>query len=458
MAVPHYVFAELVRESCTATGTGPLVLAGALPGHRRFVDAVTVGASFCYAVAGITDPAQWENGIGQIDAHGRLVRLTISASSAGGARVDFAAGLKSVALTVGANWFTAASVPPEIGEVTGLQAALNGKQAVGNYALSGHSHIVGDVTGLQAALDSRQPISTGHGSATMIDAADQITVRRGSGWVNVPGSAVLARDANGNVALGTGGAAAQARIDVQSSAGIWHQIRLSAGQPSSACFMGAVNMAVGSWMFDAAYYGTSLQWMPVHTVASGIRMVAGEVLLCGNSGLSVGTLYTPTTLLTAGVASVRPGADNVRSLGTAAARWTQLFAATGTIATSDRETKRDIEDTPDDWLDAWSGVNWRRFRFVDGRRWHTGLVAQEVSEAFGRRGLDATDIGLICIDEDGAGGRIWGLRYDECLAMEAAWQRRELARLDAAVRAPRRRRAASVKRDGNQPCAAVTDA
>jgi hypothetical protein len=186
-------------------------------------------------------------------------------------------------------------------------------------------------------------------------------------------------------------------------------------------------------------------------------MVAGEVLLCGNSGLSVGTLYTPTTLLTAGVASVRPGADNVRSLGTAAARWTQLFAATGTIATSDRETKRDIEDIPDDWLDAWSGVNWRRFRFVDGRRWHTGLVAQEVSQAFGRRGLDATDIGLICIDEDGAGGRIWGLRYDECLAMEAAWQRRELARLDAAVRAPRRRRAASVKRDGNQPCAAVTD-
>ena len=304
------------------------------------------------------------------------------------------------------------------------------------------------MTGLQAALDSRQPVSTGHGSATLIDAADQITVRRGSGWVNVPGSAVLARDANGNVALGTGGAAAQSRIDVQSAAGIWHQIRLSAGQPSSACYMGAVNMAVGSWMFDAAYYGTSLQWMPVHTVASGIRMVAGEVLLCGNSGLTVGALYAPTTLMAAGAASVRPGTDNVRSLGTAGARWTQLFAATGTIATSDRETKRDIEAIPDDWLDAWSGVDWRRFRFVDGQRWHTGLVAQEVHEAFARLGLDATAIGLICIDEDGEGGRIWGLRYDECFAIEAAWQRRELARVHAAIQAPRRRRhAVRAKRD-----------
>jgi len=30
-------------------------------------------------------------------------------------------------------------------------------------------------------------------------------------------------------------------------------------------------------------------------------------------------------------------------------------------------------------------------------------------------------------------GNRWGLRYDECQAMEAAWQRRELARKDAAI-------------------------
>ena len=45
--------------------------------------------------------------------------------------------------------------PPEahghvIGDVTGLQAALDAK------ALATHSHIIGDVTGLQTALDGKQ--------------------------------------------------------------------------------------------------------------------------------------------------------------------------------------------------------------------------------------------------------------------------------------------------------------
>lgn len=434
MAVPVFHFAELVRETCVATGTGVLALAGALPGHRRFVDAVPVGANFCYAIAGVTDPAQWENGIGQIDAQGRLVRATVSASSAAGAKVDFAAGLKTVALTVGAGWFTAASVPPMLAEVTGLQAALDGKQAAGAYALSGHGHIINDVTGLQSALDGKQPVSTGLGSATTLDATDLVMARRGAGWVNVPGAAVLAKDASGNVALGTG-AAAQSRLDVQSGSGVWHQLRLTAGHAASALYAGAVTSSVGSWLFDGAYYSSSLQWMPINTTSAGVRLSAGEVLLCGNSGLSVGTAFAPTILMAASSASVRPGADNVRSLGTALARWTQLFAATGTIATSDRNAKADIGAMPDDWLDAWGLMDWRRFRFVGGKRWHAGLVAQDVGEAFTAQGLDATQIGLLCCDVDEAGQTIWGLRYDECFAIEAAWQRRELARLAAMIAA-----------------------
>jgi hypothetical protein len=43
-----------------------------------------------------------------------------------------------------------------IGDTTGLQAALDGKQAAGSYAASTHSHIIGDVTGLQTALDGKQ--------------------------------------------------------------------------------------------------------------------------------------------------------------------------------------------------------------------------------------------------------------------------------------------------------------
>lgn len=44
-----------------------------------------------------------------------------------------------------------------IADVTGLQTALDGKQAAGSYAAASHTHVIADVTGLQAALDGKQP-------------------------------------------------------------------------------------------------------------------------------------------------------------------------------------------------------------------------------------------------------------------------------------------------------------
>ncbi len=117
-------------------------MTGALPGHRRFADAVPAGSAFCYTIAGVTDPAQWETGIGTINSAGALVRGTVSASSAGGAPVDFGAGLKTVALTVGASWFSAVGAPPVMADIAGLNAALAGKQPLGSYAAQGHAHSI----------------------------------------------------------------------------------------------------------------------------------------------------------------------------------------------------------------------------------------------------------------------------------------------------------------------------
>lgn len=59
--------------------------------------------------------------------------------------------------------------PPEahtqaISTVTGLQSALDGKQAAGSYAAATHSHAISGVTGLQAALDGKQDVGGGGGS------------------------------------------------------------------------------------------------------------------------------------------------------------------------------------------------------------------------------------------------------------------------------------------------------
>ena len=47
-----------------------------------------------------------------------------------------------------------------INDVTGLQTALDGKQAAGSYAASSHTHAISDTTGLQTALDGKQAVGS----------------------------------------------------------------------------------------------------------------------------------------------------------------------------------------------------------------------------------------------------------------------------------------------------------
>jgi hypothetical protein len=56
--------------------------------------------------------------------------------------------------------FTPSAHTHVIADTTGLQTALDGKQASGSYANAVHTHTVSDVTGLQTALDGKQPLAT----------------------------------------------------------------------------------------------------------------------------------------------------------------------------------------------------------------------------------------------------------------------------------------------------------
>ena len=148
-----------------------------------------------------------------------------------------------------------------------------------------------------------------------------------------------------------------------------------------------------------------------------------------------------TEMFRIGTTRVSPVTDNTKSLGAAAERLTTVYAATGTINTSDEREKQDIEVIPDEWLDAWGDVEWCRYKWRDGgKRWHTGLIAQRIEKAFADRGLDAFECGVLCFDkwEDQIGpdgeleapaGDRYGVRYEEAFALEAAYQRREIQRL-----------------------------
>lgn len=169
-----------------------------------------------------------------------------------------------------------------------------------------------------------------------------------------------------------------------------------------------------------------------------------------------------------------PGEDNTQSFGTANFRWTEVFAGTGSINTSDARCKENIVDPDEALMRAWGKVNFKVFQFKDAvekkgadARLHVGVIAQQVIEAFASEGLDATRYGLLCydkwdaydtqvvvvdkpavVDENGqeieaekahteishheAGDR-YGIRYEEALALEAAYQRWKLQKIEATL-------------------------
>ena len=151
----------------------------------------------------------------------------------------------------------------------------------------------------------------------------------------------------------------------------------------------------------------------------------------------------------------RPGTDAMQSLGTASYRWKNIYASTTAITTSDENYKQQIGEIPDEVLDAWEEVEFKRFKYNEAveskgdenSRFHIGLIAQSVQKAFEKHGLNAFDYGLLTRDswdaqeeindnglitqEAREAGEIWGIRAEECLFLESAVMRRKTKMLEA---------------------------
>ena len=188
-------------------------------------------------------------------------------------------------------------------------------------------------------------------------------------------------------------------------------------------------------------------------------IVAGSMCRSGTGSLF--SLYGGTATANSGAQLNRNGATRSSSAG-----HFNLYAATSSSASvmlngrpngtlywngqtvqtsSDERLKTPLSAVPDAVLDAWGDVEWGQFQFLGAiaekggsARLHAGLIAQAVGRAFEARGLDACRYGILCHElreasEDDPGEDLWMVRYAEALCMEAAYQRRENARLKKRV-------------------------
>ena len=141
--------------------------------------------------------------------------------------------------------------------------------------------------------------------------------------------------------------------------------------------------------------------------------------------------------------SFAPLFDNTHLLGHPSYRWNTIYCTNSVINTSDARQKQQVRDASIAEKNVASKLKSliKAFKFneaVDKKgqekaRWHFGVIAQDVKDAFESEGLKAEDYGLFCYDEwdsqeetkdkDGnvltygrKSGNAYGVRYEELFA------------------------------------------
>lgn len=165
-------------------------------------------------------------------------------------------------------------------------------------------------------------------------------------------------------------------------------------------------------------------------------------------------------------------------LGSSTYQWKDCYLTNSPIVSSDRRLKQNFESVPEAVFTAWGNVNFQVYKFKEAvakkgeatARKHVGLVAQDIIEAFEAQGLNAFDYGIVChdswedqyqqvevshtpavLDKQGNvvtpentvyenrkvkdAGDVYTVRYEEALALEAAYQRWKLGKIEAALAA-----------------------
>jgi hypothetical protein len=131
----------------------------------------------------------------------------------------------------------------------------------------------------------------------------------------------------------------------------------------------------------------------------------------------IGSTPSSTNIATRG--HLIPYGDATYNLGSAAYRWNNIFASTGTIQQSDIQHKTDVEELPYEYSILFDLLRPVRYKFINGTsgRYHIGLIANELKDAIERAGLTTQEVAAYCEEQDENGELVCGIRYDEFIPL-----------------------------------------
>ena len=144
----------------------------------------------------------------------------------------------------------------------------------------------------------------------------------------------------------------------------------------------------------------------------GLRLTASGNLYASSS--SGAHLLIDSEVRSGG--NLRPNGNAVYSCGTGAYHWTEIYAETGSINTSDKNLKENIHDLSG-YEEFYSQINPVAFKYKNGKRMHIGFIAQEIEQTLIEHNISTNDFAGFVKYKNNKDADEYGLRYSEFIAL-----------------------------------------
>lgn len=172
---------------------------------------------------------------------------------------------------------------------------------------------------------------------------------------------------------------------------------------------------VGTMSISSSSSAMSGQGVNITAPAIGLNADEGDVYI--SSAYEATYLHINDSDVTC-KGGFRPTGSGTWNLGSSSNKWANVYAANGTIQTSDRNQKTDIVYGLDDYDALFNGLRPCSYKMLDGgKRTHLGMISQDVEETMSVTGVSDMDFAGFIKTDNGDGTYDYALRYSEFIPL-----------------------------------------